>query len=493
MEKFFTFEQLSEEVLDAQDNSNNSVDGEYNKEEYEFLKSVYEQTDAWLTAISTQFPATTPRFADFQRRLRFLVRLLRYSRYPRLAILGRRGGGKSSLINAILGQMVAQPGHTQAQTGQAKLLRYRLSDGTGLDVLDTRGLNEGGRPIESHDVVSSAVESNVEALTTCPVDAVLLVHKIKEVDAGIDQDIDALLTVLERTSLLATRVPIICVLTHCDELEPSDLKRPIDYDDDKRMAIQRAQQVFLQNITRHAPQIAALIVGVVPVSCALVWLPPDAHDRTLPHPIRDYRYNLDTLIDMLLRNVDVQAVFHTVQVSRATRVKRDFAAFLIKMFASLGALMALTPIPTSDILPLTALITYQTYTIARLSPSALPTNTRIAHFLSVIGLTSILGLGSRYLLTQLLKLSLIPGASAGSAVISYSMVTACGHAAISYFLENKSDEEVRRIFDQFRQQDSRGDVDQLIHGDDDNAGVGGDIDNTGEAKSSSSGNSGTHE
>ena len=42
-----------------------------------------------------------------------------------------------------MGQQIASPGHIKAQTGKAKILLYRSGDGSGIDVLDTRGLNEG--------------------------------------------------------------------------------------------------------------------------------------------------------------------------------------------------------------------------------------------------------------------------------------------------------------------------------------------------------------
>lgn len=60
---------------------------------------------------------------------------------------------------------------------------------------------------------------------------------------------------------------------------------------------------------------------------AVIWLPPDEHGEILPNPRRDYRYNVDGLLDLLLRNVQIQAVFRTVQACRTTRVKVDFADF----------------------------------------------------------------------------------------------------------------------------------------------------------------------
>ena len=116
----FVFEQLSDSVLDqpyhyldtlnAPDVPTAGQGEDAPKETTDYLQSVYEQTEVWLKAVQSRWSNATV-LRDFQRNLRFLTRLLRQSRYPRLALLGRRGGGKSSLINALLGQMVAQPGH----------------------------------------------------------------------------------------------------------------------------------------------------------------------------------------------------------------------------------------------------------------------------------------------------------------------------------------------------------------------------------------------
>lgn len=57
-------------------------------------------------------------------------------------------------------------------------------------MIDSRGLNEGGAPVEGDDA-ATAVDSVVDALRTFPVDAIIFVHKIKEVDAGLEADLDA--------------------------------------------------------------------------------------------------------------------------------------------------------------------------------------------------------------------------------------------------------------------------------------------------------------
>jgi hypothetical protein len=48
----------------------------------------------------------------------------------------------------------------------------------------------------------------------------------------------------------------------------------------------------------------------------------------LPHSRRDYRYNIEALLDLLLNNVEVQAVYRTVQACRVQRIKIDFAGII---------------------------------------------------------------------------------------------------------------------------------------------------------------------
>lgn len=71
----------------------------------------------------------------------------------------------------------------------------------------------------------------------------------------------------------------------------------------------------------------------------MVWAPPNPQGLVLPQPRRDYRYNMESLLDLLLRNVQLQAVFKTVQgtftlfffihaalACRMNQVKIDFAS-----------------------------------------------------------------------------------------------------------------------------------------------------------------------
>lgn len=53
--------------------------------------------------------------------------------------------------------------------------------------------------------------------------------------------------------LMQSKIPLLIVLSHADEVEPSDLKRPDDYDADKLKLIENAKQLFMRNMAQHAP------------------------------------------------------------------------------------------------------------------------------------------------------------------------------------------------------------------------------------------------
>ncbi|ORX62485.1 hypothetical protein BCR32DRAFT_307986, partial [Anaeromyces robustus] len=66
-------------------------------------------------------------------------------------------------------------------------------------------------------------------------------------------------------------IPIIGVITHCDELEPSDLKKPCDYDEEKYENILKAQTLLKKQLLKYAPDIKDCLIGVEVVSSAVIW------------------------------------------------------------------------------------------------------------------------------------------------------------------------------------------------------------------------------
>ncbi|HEY6461822.1 MAG TPA: GTPase, partial [Polyangiaceae bacterium] len=127
---------------------------------------------------------------DARVRIATLRQVLLEKRPPALVLVGRRGAGKSSLVNALFGAKVAELGHVTAQTGRGTWYRYERGGGA-MSILDTRGVQEGSLPAEA-DAAKTALESIAVELRAQAPDVVVFVAKASEVDAAIDADLDAL-------------------------------------------------------------------------------------------------------------------------------------------------------------------------------------------------------------------------------------------------------------------------------------------------------------
>jgi predicted GTPase len=142
---------------------------------------------ARLESIVHRLPVDVAK--DLRARIATLRALVLEKRPPALLLVGRRGAGKSSLVNALFGAKIAAIGHVTAQTGRGRWYDYER-EGGAMSILDTRGIQEGSAPAEADDV-STAVESIAAAIREKPADLVVFVAKASEVDSAIDADLAA--------------------------------------------------------------------------------------------------------------------------------------------------------------------------------------------------------------------------------------------------------------------------------------------------------------
>src|SRR5262245_43102753 len=124
---------------------------------------------------------------EARAQLKQVREMLLEQRPPRLVLVGRRGAGKSSLVNALFGEPVAPVGHEKAQTGSPRWFSYSSQRGT-LDMLDTRGFQEAHAPAEG-DAATTPLDSILSELEArCP-DAVLFLVKATEAGAAMKEDL----------------------------------------------------------------------------------------------------------------------------------------------------------------------------------------------------------------------------------------------------------------------------------------------------------------
>ena len=224
---------------------------------------------------------------------------------PRVAAVGRRGAGKSALLNALAGAPLARTGDVADTTIRARAWGFDGPHGRFV-WLDAPGFRAGGRAGRLVDVA--------EAVRAFGPSVVALCVAATEVDAAIDGDLDDLARVAE-----VTDAPLVALATRVDELEPPDVALPPFDDADK-------QRHIAASVATLAGHLAARKVEapVLPV-CALA----DWRDGSLAH---DARWNLDAVaaalrapphgdLDALVRGLGELIIAH--HASRAEALARE--------------------------------------------------------------------------------------------------------------------------------------------------------------------------
>jgi predicted GTPase len=229
----------------------------------------------------------------------------------RVALVGRRGAGKSSLLNALAQRPVARVGGVTDTTLRAMAVVLDV----GLHVLDTPGLRAGGRPTRRDDVTRALA-------AFCP-EVLCLTVSATEVDAGIDDDLDDLV----HLRAVAPDAAIVAAVTRVDDLEPVDDNAP-PFGATKHRQMVRATTTLHRHLLRRA----IVARGVVPVCTFATWrgntldddarwnLAPLARALAVGAP-RDAR---PVLTATVARAVIEQAVHDTVAiVTQAPRSRHD--------------------------------------------------------------------------------------------------------------------------------------------------------------------------
>src|ERR1700733_10284591 len=104
---------------------------------------------------------------DLRVRIATLRTVMLEKRPPALVLVGRRGAGKSSMVNALFGAKVAELGHVTAQTGKGRWYTYERGGGA-MSILDTRGVQEGSAPAEADEAPSALESIGVELRAQAP-------------------------------------------------------------------------------------------------------------------------------------------------------------------------------------------------------------------------------------------------------------------------------------------------------------------------------------
>ncbi len=368
-----------------------------------------------------------PQGGATKNELSILKELLMDARPPKLMVLGRRGAGKSSLVNAIFGERVAAVGSVLSETGRPTWYSYRGPRGE-MKILDTRGLGDRTRP-EAANFQDSLDEIRAALVEEHP-DAILFLCKAKDVDSHIAQDVANIEAV---RAFISERhryeAPVVAVVTQVDELDPKRVEPPYE-NEAKRRNIDTAVRTIQEALAERGITLAR----VIPVSTYAEY----EEDRR----IYDNYWNVEELVDYLVDVLPRSAQVQMARLSQLQAVQRKLARKMTAAAATVAGGIAAAPIPLADILPLTALqiglITGIAYVSGREMSKA-----AAREFLTALGAN----VGAAFALREgarALAKFVFPGAgSAVSAGVAFAGTWGIGEAAIAYFIEKRPIAEAR--------------------------------------------------
>lgn len=387
-----------------------------------------------------------PLHGDTIRDLRSKVALLRTilleQRPPAFALVGRRGAGKSSLVNALFGVKVAEVGHVRAQTGRGKWFDHTTERGT-LSILDTRGLQEGSKPEES-DISLDAVKSILVELKRRLPDVVIFMVDATQADSAIDADLDTLERIYaEMERYHKVRPPLVAIATHCDVLEPKAARLHLTVDDpediDEKLHRVADVEHHLEEKIKGRGKLAPHLQWTRGVSSYMSF----KVDGTLRS---DERWHIDELVGTLFKHVPDSTRGTLARIARVRGLQEQLATDLTRATAILCTGIAALPIPIADVFPITGLQLGLVAAIAWLSGR--PMDKRAAsEFLAAMGANVGAAMVLREGFRALMKV-VAPGyGSVISGAIAFAGTMAIGAGARQFFLRGGTIEDAKKAFD----------------------------------------------
>ncbi|MET3575075.1 GTPase family protein [Bhargavaea ullalensis] len=368
-----------------------------------------------------------------------LLEGLKNPRPPRFVLVGRTGVGKSSLVNAMSGKYLAEVSDVEIGTKEARKFTYEADGQVYFEVIDTRGIGE------SETFNTKAEDELTEVVREFRPDALLFLQKATE-RGHIDKDVIATKKLMDKTG---GDLPLVAILTHIDELNPSRIKEPDGYPVEKLNLISEKKAQLARIFDEHGLEATAIL----PVSSYIEWERPE-EDGGGPRIAFDGRRGIEELLDFLEENLDVRAAIHLGLTVRLNRVAMRISERFIKIFSALSATVALSPIIATDIAVLLTLQSILLMIIAYLSGRELEFRTARELLVSLGGIGAT-GFTLRMIAQQGSKFAnlLFPGAgSAISAGIASGGTYAIGKAAVAYYLRGVPEDQLRQVVEDARRE-----------------------------------------
>jgi len=353
------------------------------------------------------------------------------SRAPKLMVIGRRGAGKSSLINAIFEEKVASVGSVISETGISTWYPYK-SDKGSIEILDTRGLGDRTKPESSN--FQNALEEIKSSIDKSLPDVIMFLVKATEVDSHISIDIKNISNIKKHIkSNYSYDIPVLVIITQVDQLDPIRITEP-PYDDQIKqkninLAINVIQKAF-EDDEIDLTQVFAI----------------SAYAEFEGQTISYSRYwQIEELTNFLLDSLPKSAQLQLVRLSKRKGAQKKVARTIIGSVASINSALAATPIPVADIIPITSAQIGMIISIGYIAGREI-SNKSAKEFLVALGVNVGTGFVMREAARALVKFAFPGAGNAISAGIAFAGTWALGEAAIAYFIDEKTIEETKNLF-----------------------------------------------
>ncbi|WP_042421158.1 GTPase family protein [Geomicrobium sp. JCM 19038] len=360
-----------------------------------------------------------------------LEELFLNTRSPRFAVVGRRGAGKSTLINAIFQKEVAKVGSVVAETERASWHTFKDDKNeTLMEVLDTRGFGEGS----SERFALSEEDAWQEAIQDTYPDAILFLVKAKEVDSRITEDIKQLKSlqslILEKHDY---RPPIVGVVTQVDELDPI-------YDSDPPFTTEKNDAIHLavSHVNKMLKKEFQDIPKVIPVCAYLAFKNGEI--------VYDRRYNIETLTDYLLDQLPGNTWMEWARITQGKKIQTRIAKTVGKSASTIAAGVGAQPIPLADLPIITSIQISMVAAIAYISGRKFNRKT-LFEFFTAMGANVGTALAFRQLSRSVSKFVFPVAGNAISGTLAATATWGLCKAAILYFIEKRPAIEAKEAYD----------------------------------------------
>lgn len=418
------------------------------------MKEFYSQLDKMLDELPEVLPKDIKTLVRDKilgdKELKELIDGIENHRPPRFLLIGRTGVGKSSLINALSSSYVAAVSDVESCTTETKVYPCYDGDRKIMEIMDSRGISES----ISTDERVTAEEQLLNDISDFNPDVVLFLLAATHRD-NIDKDVEFLKKVKQKYSdINKVDVPVLVVINKADEVQPSRIKEPDQYNVAKKENLQNTVTYY----KRICQENGLVTDGIVGVSSYLEWADRDGNS-VQPSEIMemnqseindlqiefDGRYQIDELREKLEDVIlDFDAKMGFRMALQLNELVKKMANHLTNSFVAISSAVTLANIPVADIYILLLVQAIMVALIAGLSGRDISIQTG-KEFLASLFLTGGAGALFRIIAHGAVKFILVAGGFINSGIAGAG-TKAIGAAAIKYYIDGVSIDETREVF-----------------------------------------------